>query len=221
MPTETAAGSISLAAKDSGSDTKAWFRVAATDIRCAEIDLQAVPPVPEAALFRGHAGGQTGERGTGEEVHWRVCQVPSDCVLVNGEAVSQKLIETAVPKLVETWSLGKTGIYIGSGLNANVEYGTGSLRTFRRRFGLATTSVASVYQFGVADFLFLAANGRSRGLDVRQHASAAADGSHSSTTSSRSAWRTNRKATQVLASSTTIHLKEGAPVRWLRDSPGS
>jgi molecular chaperone HtpG len=107
-------------------------------------------------------------------------------VKVNGEIVSGKLIEEAVPRLVETWRHNETKAIVGPHLKADIELtgsitgevridlsniefdgvsiygrmvlrqGVGSLRTFRSRFGLATTGISSAYCLGgVADFLFL------------------------------------------------------------------
>ena len=107
-------------------------------------------------------------------------------VFVNGELVSRQPVEAAVPRLVETWSLRQPGAVLGGELIADIELsgavtgdvridmssmslgghkldgrmilrqGVGNLRTLRSQFGLATTSVSSLYQFGgVADFLFL------------------------------------------------------------------
>ncbi|WP_298158139.1 ATP-binding protein [Brevundimonas sp.] len=99
-------------------------------------------------------------------------------VLINGELVSQKPIESAVPVVPETWRLAEDGRAIGQHLVANVLFvlsnnaeiwlkltemtwqgapltgqivlrsGTNALRTFRSGFGLATVSVNSAYQFG-------------------------------------------------------------------------
>lgn len=107
-------------------------------------------------------------------------------VKVNGRTVSRQSIEDSVPQLTKTWSVTEKSVELGDGLKADVdlsgaitgeirivlrsiEYGgqklegrmilrqgVGNLRTFRSGFGLATASVASVYQFGgAADFLFL------------------------------------------------------------------
>lgn len=107
-------------------------------------------------------------------------------VKVNGELVSGHPIDEAVPRLVETWRHSEEQAAIGPHLKADVDLsgsitgevridlqniqldgvpiygrlvlrqGTGSLRTFRSRFGLATAGVASTYSFGgIADFLFL------------------------------------------------------------------
>lgn len=107
-------------------------------------------------------------------------------VNINGEIASGKPIEDAVPRIVETWKHTEAKAIIGPYLKADVELtgsitgevridlsnieldgvniygrlvlrqGVGNLRTFRSRFGLATTGIASVYSFGgVADFLFL------------------------------------------------------------------
>ena len=114
-----------------------------------------------------------------------VAFVPID-VRVNGKKFSAQIMEDSVPQLTRTWSLLKDNVDLGDGLKANVDlsgavtgevrialsniiYGsqrlegrmvlgqsTGSLRTFRSGFGLATASVTSIYNFGgVADFLFL------------------------------------------------------------------
>ena len=101
-------------------------------------------------------------------------------VLVNGELVSQRLIETAVPLVSESWRLERAGCQIGPGFTASVTLiisnnadiwlrltniswqgaslrgqlvlrsGISALRTFRSGFGLATVSVNSAYQFGGA-----------------------------------------------------------------------
>ncbi len=107
-------------------------------------------------------------------------------VKVNGRLISRQPIENSVPPLAPTWSLKEAAVDLGDGVKANIELfgavtgdvrislnniecggqkldgnmilrqGLGVLRTFRSGFGLATTSLISVYQFGgVADFLFL------------------------------------------------------------------
>ena len=107
-------------------------------------------------------------------------------VNVNSRTVSRQSIEDSVPYLARPWSVTKLAADLGSGIKAdvtltgalsgevrvglhNIDFGGqklegrmvlsegfGSLRTFRSGFGLATTNVASAYQFGgVADFLFL------------------------------------------------------------------
>ena len=107
-------------------------------------------------------------------------------VYLNGIKVSCEDIEQSVPKLVSTWSVDEHDVQLDGGITADVELsgavngdvrvalrnveadhrklpgrmvlrqGVGNLRTFRSGFGLATTSVNSVYGFGgIADFLFL------------------------------------------------------------------
>jgi molecular chaperone HtpG len=107
-------------------------------------------------------------------------------VKVNGRIVSRQSIEDSVPYLARPWTVTKTAADLGGGIKAdvsltgalsgevrvalqNIEFGgqklegrmvlgenIGNLRTFRSGFGLATTNVASAYNFdGVADFLFL------------------------------------------------------------------
>ena len=114
-----------------------------------------------------------------------VAFLPID-VYVNNEKVSGQSIEESVPDLTKTWSVAERGFDLGDGLKAdvgltgavngevrltlrNIEFGSqkldglmvlrqevGNLRTFRSGFGLATTSVGSIYGFGgIADFLFL------------------------------------------------------------------
>jgi molecular chaperone HtpG len=105
---------------------------------------------------------------------------------VNGELASQNPYTVIVPALAETWHEDVVGVDLGGGFKSDVRLsgalsgevqvkctnlavgernlpgslilrqGMGSLRTFRSGFGLANTTVHSVYQFGgVADFLFL------------------------------------------------------------------
>jgi molecular chaperone HtpG len=107
-------------------------------------------------------------------------------VRVNGRIVSRQSLEDSVPYLARPWSVSKVGFDLGGGIKADVSLtgalsgevrvalenidfngqklegrmtlseGTGTLRTFRSGFGLATINVASAYNFGgVADFLFL------------------------------------------------------------------
>lgn len=107
-------------------------------------------------------------------------------VKVNGRIVSRQSIEDSVPYLARPWTVTKAAADMGVGIKTdvsltgalsgevrvalqNIEFGgqklegrmvlgenLGSLRTFRSGFGLATTNVASAYNFGgVADFLFL------------------------------------------------------------------
>lgn len=114
-----------------------------------------------------------------------VAFLPID-VYVNNAKVSGQPIEDSVPALAKTWSVSEQGIDLGDGLKADIDLtgalngevrialrniesgsqkldglmvlrqGGGNLRTFRSGFGLATTSVSSLYSFGgIADFLFL------------------------------------------------------------------
>lgn len=106
-------------------------------------------------------------------------------VTVNGELVSQKPIESAVPPISETWRLAQQAVAIGPNLLADVllvlsnnadvwlslgniawqgaplpgrmvlRSGMNTLRTFRSGFGLATVSVSSAYQFGGAVDMFI------------------------------------------------------------------
>ena len=107
-------------------------------------------------------------------------------VLVNGSRVSGQPLESAVPSLTETWSASEDNVNLGEGFTADVRIagavngdvrvslsrvksatdkaagtmvlrqGIGNLRTFRSGFGLATTSLSSIYGFGgVADLLLL------------------------------------------------------------------
>lgn len=107
-------------------------------------------------------------------------------VQVNGKLVSRQSLANAVAELTPTWSVRQAGCDLGDGFRADIDltgaisgevraalrgiaYGrenlsgemilrqdVGSLRTFRSGFGLATSSVSSLYEFGgVADFLFL------------------------------------------------------------------
>jgi len=99
-------------------------------------------------------------------------------VYVNGELVSQRPVEGAVPLVPETWRYEKSAQKIGERLSADIflvlsnnadiwmklsnivwagrpvsgrillRSGHPSLRTFRSGFGLATASVNSAYQFG-------------------------------------------------------------------------
>lgn len=99
-------------------------------------------------------------------------------VYVNGELISQKPIEDAVPPVPETWRYEQNAQTIGERLSADIllvlsnnadvwmkltnlvwsgrpvsghsllRSGQSALRTFRSGFGLATASVNSVYQFG-------------------------------------------------------------------------
>ena len=114
-----------------------------------------------------------------------VAFLPID-VCVNGGKVSGHPIEDSIPALTKTWSVLEQGVDLGGGLKADVDLtgavngevrialcnveagsqklvgsmvlrqGVGNLQTLRSGFGLATTSVSSVYGFGgIADFLFL------------------------------------------------------------------
>jgi molecular chaperone HtpG len=107
-------------------------------------------------------------------------------VFVNGELVSQRPINDAVPAVPEAWRVNLKSEKLGERLTADVELilsnnadiwlklteivwagkplsgrivlrtGQSNLRTFRSGFGLATTSVSSIYQFGgVVDLLLL------------------------------------------------------------------
>lgn len=107
-------------------------------------------------------------------------------VVVNQTLVSGQLVDDAVPALVNTWELRGEAKDLGGNLIADIaltgavtgevridlaqiqyggqplngrlilKQGAGSLRTFRSSFGLAITSVSSVYGWGgIADFLFL------------------------------------------------------------------
>lgn len=97
---------------------------------------------------------------------------------VNGQLVSQRPLEEAVPKLAETWSFSEQAVEMAGALRADVELtgaitgevridlsnivfggqalpgrmilrqSGGSMRTLRSRFGLAAASVQSAYQFG-------------------------------------------------------------------------
>jgi molecular chaperone HtpG len=99
-------------------------------------------------------------------------------VLVNGELVSQKPVESAVPPVPETWRNEQAQAFLGTHLAADVvlvlsnnadiwlrlsniswhgaplpgtmvlRTGMSTLRTFRSGFGLATVAVSSAYQFG-------------------------------------------------------------------------
>ena len=114
-----------------------------------------------------------------------VAFLPID-VYVNGSKISGEPLESAVPSLVETWSASESNVDLGGGFTADLyvagavngdvrvtlsgvassthkamgtmvlRQGIGNLRTFRSGFGLATTSLSSIYGFGgVADLLFL------------------------------------------------------------------
>ncbi|MEI8354629.1 MAG: ATP-binding protein [Deltaproteobacteria bacterium] len=107
-------------------------------------------------------------------------------MIVNGDMISQKSYSSIIPSLAETWVEDIPSAELGGGFVANIRLsgavtgeiqitcsnimigersvpgllilrqGMGSLRTFRSGFGLANTSVHSVYQFGgIADFAFL------------------------------------------------------------------
>jgi molecular chaperone HtpG len=107
-------------------------------------------------------------------------------VLVNGNLLSRTPIENAVPELASTWRWNGSAVHLGANFKADVSItgsaqgevridlsaikfndqsipgrlvlrqGAGALRTFRNRFGLAATTIPSVYQLGgVADFLLL------------------------------------------------------------------
>jgi molecular chaperone HtpG len=107
-------------------------------------------------------------------------------VHVNGNIVSQAPLEHAVAELAVSWRWNGASVALGPRLAADVSItgaGTGevcvslsniklngqsivgqmvlrqglnAIRTFRNRFGLATASIPTVYQFGgVADFLLL------------------------------------------------------------------
>ena len=107
-------------------------------------------------------------------------------VRVNGTLVSQTPFEQAVPNLIASWRWAGQAVNLGPNLVANValsgsgagevqielanvvfngsllvgrmilRQNAGVLRTFRNRFGLASASMPSNFQFGgVADFLLL------------------------------------------------------------------
>lgn len=99
-------------------------------------------------------------------------------VFVNGELVSQRPIDDAVPAVPQAWRASRKSERLGDRLTANLDVilsnnadiwlklteihwvgkklpgrmvlrtGQSTLRTFRSGFGLATTSVNSFYQFG-------------------------------------------------------------------------
>ena len=99
-------------------------------------------------------------------------------VYVNGDLVSQRLIDEAVPAVPEAWRMERTSEKLGERLTADLQLvlsnnadvwlkltnivwaqkgiagrlvlrtGQATLRTFRSGFGLATASVTSTYQFG-------------------------------------------------------------------------
>ncbi|MGB5087554.1 ATP-binding protein [Methylocystis sp. FS] len=99
-------------------------------------------------------------------------------VYVNGELVSQRSVDEAVPVVPEAWRLNRKSEKLGDRLTADLELvlsnnadiwiklteiiwaqkqipgrivlrtGQSTLRTFRSGFGLATASVSSAYQFG-------------------------------------------------------------------------
>lgn len=99
-------------------------------------------------------------------------------VLVNGQLVSQKPFDSAVPTLPTSWSFQGKDVQIGATLTASIDLaasangelridlgeivfrgdkfagrlvlrqGVANLKTFRSRFGLAPISVHSAYQFG-------------------------------------------------------------------------
>lgn len=99
-------------------------------------------------------------------------------VYLNGELVSKRAFESAVPKLTESWSKNGVAKDFGGGLVADFELGgaitgevridlknlvyggqklggrlilrqgLGTLQTFRSSFGLATASFSSAYSFG-------------------------------------------------------------------------
>lgn len=107
-------------------------------------------------------------------------------VRVNGNVVSQVPLDEAIAGLTVSWQWSSANVSLGSQLTADVSLagsgtgevsvslsniklngqaiagrmvlrqGLGAIRTFRNRFGLATTSIPSTYQLGgVADFLIL------------------------------------------------------------------
>ncbi len=107
-------------------------------------------------------------------------------VVVNGDLLSKTPIENAVPELAVSWRWNGSDVSLGANIKADValsgsaqgevridlsaikfndspivgrmvlRQGIGAVRTFRNRFGLAATSIPSVYQLGgVADFLLL------------------------------------------------------------------
>ena len=107
-------------------------------------------------------------------------------VYVNEQLVSQQPLREAVPDLVESWRWEGAQVDLGHDLVANIlltgsgagevrveldsihiggkafpgtlilRQNAGQLRTFRSRFGLASTAIPSAYQLGgVADFLVL------------------------------------------------------------------
>lgn len=97
---------------------------------------------------------------------------------VNGELVSQRPLDEAVPKLVETWSFIERAVELPGAMRADIELSGaltgevridlqnivlggqslpgrmilrqsgGAMQTLRSRFGLAAASVHSAYQFG-------------------------------------------------------------------------
>jgi molecular chaperone HtpG len=107
-------------------------------------------------------------------------------VSVNSKLVSKNPIVDGIPRLTATWSFVEGGVDLGDGIKADVDLagafngdirialknfhfgsekvggtmvlrqGLNTLTTFRSGFGLATTHISSIYQFGgIADFLFL------------------------------------------------------------------
>ena len=115
-----------------------------------------------------------------------VSYLPIDVYVNGSKASGRPIEESIPALPTRTWSAEEQGVELHGGVKADVELagavngevrialrnvevdarpltgrmvlrqGVGSLRTFRSGFGLATTSVSSVYGFGgVADFLFL------------------------------------------------------------------
>ena len=153
---------------------------------CIDFHAQAATGVPGTVIVATMQGGKTIEVNQAKAyVKEFIAYVPLP-VFFNGELVSQHQFSDAVPKLAEGWGYQVANAELGGGLVADValvgatsgevrielssiiyggqplngqmilKQGTGSLRTFRSRFGLATASVASIYHFGgIADFTFL------------------------------------------------------------------
>lgn len=107
-------------------------------------------------------------------------------VTINDEVVSGNNLENSLPDLNSSWKFSETNFALGNFYTGDIDMsgsitgevrvtlkniyknmillsgviilrqGYGVLKTYRKGFGLATTSVSSFYQFGgVADFLFL------------------------------------------------------------------
>ena len=153
---------------------------------CITVESMASANMPGTSVTASMQDGKTINVDEAENYIAQFVAHLSIEVLVNGTKASGQPIEEAVATLVRTWSGSEEGYDLGNGMIADIDItgaingdirvvlsnfnigeksvegrmvlrqGIGSLRTFRSGFGLATTSVVSLYGLGgVADFLFL------------------------------------------------------------------